>query len=43
MKVDCPSPVNKEKTHEKKSNKYGKGRKEYSLGRQRHFFQQLFT
>jgi len=29
MKVDCPSLVNKEKAHEKKSNKSRKGRKAY--------------
>ena len=29
MKVHCPSLVNKEKAHEKKSNKSGKGRKAY--------------
>jgi len=29
MKVDCPSLINKEKTHEKKTNKLGKGRKAY--------------
>jgi len=29
MKVDCPSLMNKEKAHEKKSNKSGKGRKVY--------------
>ena len=29
MKVDCPSLVNKEKTQEKKINKYGKNRRAY--------------